>query len=119
MDPKIVKRIKLLEQALGKDNLGHVLIEAGMTVGYPFPLYMPFVHDHMVVENNQEQTATNILSILYMSNIEDCNVLSAYREIAEDLFKSLDETGKVESYVIKLLSRIDEFRKVNTEKTQS
>lgn len=116
VDPKITERIKLFAETFGKDYVGYVLIEAGMRLGYPLKLYIPFVHDYFVIENNQSQTALNILSVLYMSDVNEKDMLATFREVGEEIFKSLDEVGKVESYFINHIAKIEEVRKINHEK---
>lgn len=117
-DPKIVDRVKVFVQALGQEHIGYIVLEAGMIVGLPLKLYLPFVQEHLIVENNRVQTALNILSIIYLSDVQEQAVIETYREVAEDLFKTLDEVGRVEGEMIKLMAKIDETRKINDEKAR-
>lgn len=114
--PFIKERMKLFVEVSGKASIGFIILEGGMKMGYPVKLYLPFVNEHLVVENNPHNTAANILSIIYISDVEGKDVLTVYREISEGIFKSLDEVAKVESYMLNIIYKVEELRKINHEK---
>jgi len=118
VDYSIIERVKLFNDVLGKSHIGFVLLDAGMKVGYPLRLYLPFVEEHLVVENNNEQSALNILSIIYMSDTPEQAILTTYRDVGETAFKSIDLVGRAENFVLKMISKIQDTRKINNEKTR-
>ncbi|HXQ32678.1 MAG TPA: hypothetical protein VN843_01525 [Anaerolineales bacterium] len=116
VNPDIIERIKLFSELFGQESIGCILLEAGMILGLPIKLYLPFVQENLVVQNNHEKTSMNVLSVIYISNTEEHLVIETYRAIAEGLFNSLDEVGKVEGFLVRLLSQVSELRKIKHEK---
>lgn len=114
----IIDRFKLLVQAYGTEHIGYDLAIAGMGVGYPIDIYLPFVEDLLYIKDDLEQTGLNILSIFYISDIEDNNIITTYRSLSDKILKSVDLSGRVEGVLIKLINRVDEFRKTNKEKVE-
>ena len=114
--PEVIKNFKLFTEALGKENIGSVLADAGMIIGLPISLYLPFVEEDIYVKGDLSQTALNFMSLIYLSDIKEMGVIGTYRHISENILESLDIVSQVESHILKHSAKIEDLRKVNYDK---
>ncbi len=113
---EILVRINLMTEAFGRECLGFMIVEAGMTIGLPARLYIPLVEDDLVVAGDDERTAENILSVLCISDVTDNEIINTYRQISETLIKDLSQSGRVEAKITYLMAKLEEHRKAYNEK---
>lgn len=98
--------------------LGCTLVSQGMLVGDRFETYLGYVESNLIAENNPQQTAANILSVLYMS-IDGYNApLLTYRKHSLRILHDLNLVSKVEVKLLDLIARYTEYMKVLNEKTR-
>lgn len=116
VDKKLIERIKLFNHTLGKENIGCAMVEAGMAVGYPFDVYLPFISND-ILDDSDEVTALNILSVLYITDTQYGQMVQVFREVADKLMP-IDKVGNVEGYIFKFLSRLDDQQKVQNEQNR-
>lgn len=116
--PEILNRVKLVTEVLGKETLGAIMIDGGMKPGYPIELYLPYVENDIVDEVEDSKTVLNILSVLYMADIDETNILNLYREVGERIFKSVQMVGRMESQVLTIINKVTEARNIQNEKAR-
>jgi hypothetical protein len=114
-DLVLLARLQMFSKALGNEHIAYMLMEAGMLIGLPVPLYLKFIQDYLVEKDNRQHTALNMLSILYMSDTPEDQMLTAYRDMASFVIEDLAEVSRVETFVIQHLARISDIRKVTNE----
>lgn len=111
----IIKNLKLFKECFGEDSLGIKMTTMGIIVGAEFKTYLPFVENDIVAEKI-EDTALNILSLLYMTREGLSNPLEAYANNSEYLFQDLTTITEVRQKIIQHLGKFNEFKMVKHEK---
>lgn len=113
----VVANAKLFFTQYGKENIGGNLIDNDVNMGSKFETYLPFVDEDLVVESD-EQTAMNILSLLYLS-IDGYNApLLVYRKYSYQLLHDLNRVSKIETLIVKTINLFEEFKKAHNEKAR-
>lgn len=116
INPAIINRLKLFNSTLGHENLATEMIAAGMWPGYSLRLYIPFVKDIISELEETEETAISVLSIIYMSDTPETDIVTAYRAMSDAIFKDLTRVSKIESTILSLLAKLSDARKIEHEK---
>lgn len=114
-DAKILRNLRQFFGVHGKDNIAYKLIEANMLVGARFTTYLPYVEGNLVEENN-DATALNILSLIYMSIDGFNNPLLMYRKYSYQLLHDLNKVSAIEVLVMRLMAKFNEAKDVQNEK---
>lgn len=113
----LVDRFRLFSQVLGEENLGSILVEAGMRLGYEIELYLPYL-ERKLGEGTPEEMALNILSVITISDTPSGEILKCFRDISERILPTPGIAGVVEQQMMKLLNQLEEARKVKNEQDQ-
>jgi hypothetical protein len=117
VDPKQLKQIRFFAQVLGKETLGGQLVASGIRVGEYFETYLDLVQDHVVAEND-EVTASNVLSVIYLSVDGLNSPLLVYRKYSYRLLQDIDKVSRVETAILNLIAKLNEYQKAEDEKAR-
>lgn len=110
----MMKEIKDFFEVFGEENLAYDLLSSTVTIGNEFDLYLPYVKEYLVVDDDQ-QTAINILSIFFMSIDTWNDPLMAYRKYSEDLLIPTGRIVKIEVALSDALNKLRSYQKANDE----
>jgi len=100
-----------------KDNNLINNILGTMVIGSSFNNYLSFFGDD-IIANSDEETANNILALLYMSLDGYVSPLSTYRIFSYDILQNLDKVSKIETIILNIINAFNEFKKVENEKNR-
>jgi hypothetical protein len=98
----------------GKDNLGGLMITNGIRVGDNYSNYVEFAET--IIGSNNNQTAINLLSVIYMSEEGYLNPVLTYREHAMAILHDLNLFSNIEVIVLTIVSAVEEILKLNKQK---
>jgi hypothetical protein len=98
----------------GKDCLAAEMITNGIQPGHLLSLYYPFVKDLLVTENI-EQTAVNLLSFFFLGRDTYAEPLKAFRVMSETLIENTTDMVKIEVKLTELIEALRNHQKVTHE----
>lgn len=116
-DPKQIQQLRFYDRVFGSESLGMRMVIAGIRVGERFEAYLDHVQD-VVVTDNEETTAQNILSIIYMSVDGLNSPLLVYRKYSYRLLQDLDKVSRIEVVILNLIAKLTEQKKADDEKAR-
>lgn len=111
---EVVEQAKHFFKFFDGDYVGRRLAKS-VLLGQRFESYLPFIEDSIVVPDNDE-TAINILSIIYISSDTFNDPLNSYRKHSLRILHDLNAVSKIEEHVIGLIGKFEEYKKVKSEK---
>lgn len=113
----ILSNLRLFNEFTEGKTLAASAIDAGSRVSERFMTYFTFFKDDMVSPNN-DATAANILSVLFMSIDGYNSPLLVYRKYSLNILNDLTRVSKVEVSLLNLIAKYSEFKKAKHEATR-
>ena len=113
----IVDRYRHFTAALGETGLGVNMIDNGMLLGQRFVDYLTFVEKDMITDND-EQTAMNILSVIYLSSDGVNSPFLVYRKYSYRLLQDLNRVSKIEVLILGMIAKLTEYKKALDEQAR-
>ena len=114
-DKKLVNHIKLFTKVFGDKNLGTQMVRGQLRTGELFETYVDYIRDTFTGETDQE-TALNLLSVIYISSDGFNSPLLVYRKYSYQLLQDLEKTSKIEVEILRYISQLAEYQKAKDEK---
>lgn len=105
----IITTLKLFFKLYGEDNIGHSLIVSNVALNQTMELYLEYSKGAIVVDNDH-QTASNILSIIYMTSNGINNPIEVYRNYSSNLIGNLNQISRIEALIIRMVAKINEHK---------
>lgn len=102
--------LKAFFKLYGTNNIGHLLIENDVKPGQSLETYLTYVDN--LVASTVEQTALNVISVLYMTPDSLKSPLELYRKHSLEILHDLALVSKVEPMIISMTDRVNEYLKV-------
>lgn len=90
--------------ACGTDNIAHQLVSSGMLVGQSAAVYYPYV-DEVLITDNDEQTAKNLVSFFLMASDTYSSPLESYRKYSESLIHDSARVSRIEEFIGREISK--------------
>lgn len=106
----LIQNLKDFFQVHGTDNLANEMIQNGIAIGHAVKLYYPYIHEHLVTDNDQ-QTAKNLLSFFFIANDTFNDPLAVYRRVSDDLIHDHPRTIRIEALITQLLNDLRNYQK--------
>lgn len=113
-DKKLVGHVRFFNHVFGDQNLGSQLIRSQIRIGEMFETYIEYIRDVFVAPSD-EQTAINLLSVIYLSGDGYNSPLLVYRKYSHQLLQDLDRTSKIEVEILKHIAKLTEYKKAEQE----
>lgn len=116
-DKKLVGHVRFFNHVFGDNNLGSQMVRSQLRIGEMFETYLEYIRD-IFVGPNDEQTAINLLSVIYLSGDGFNSPLLVYRKYSFQLLQDLDRTSKIEVEILRHIAKLSEYKKAQAEKDQ-
>lgn len=113
----IISNLKLFNEFTEGKTIAAVAMQDGSRVSERFSTYLAFFKDEIVTKDT-DQTAANLLSVLYMSIDGYNSPLLVYRKYSLSILNDLTLVSKVEVSLLNLIASYSEFKKVKHEATR-
>lgn len=113
----IVSNLKLFNEFTEGKTIAAVAMQDGSRVSERFSTYLAFFKDEIVTKDT-DQTAANLLSVLFMSIDGYNSPLLVYRKYSLSILNDLTLVSKVEVSLLNLIASYSEFKKVKHEATR-
>jgi len=107
----LIPTLKTFFHLYGNDNIGHILIENDVKPGLTINVYLEYADS--VIANTYEQTAANIMSLIYLTPDSIHNPLAVYNTYSLVMLKDLSLVSKIEPLVISIIDKVHEFTKAS------
>ena len=107
---QITELIKDFFKVHGVNNLAHQIASNHILEGFELHDYIPYVQ-HAIKSNTVDQTALNVLSLLYYASDTFTTPVQSFREHSEELGFSAVESAAVEAKMTGLIALLEEYRK--------
>lgn len=104
-----IHTLSIFQQLFGENSLGSILITNHMLIGQRFKVYLPFAEDSIVAAND-EQTALNFLSLLYMSSDGINNPLIVFRKYSYQILHDINLVSRIEQFLITMVNKVNEMK---------
>lgn len=106
---ELVPTLKAFFKVAGPQNLGRALLDNAVKPGQSLAVYLEFIDT--VIGATHEQTAENIVSLIYLTPESIQSPLVVFNQNSLLLLKDLSLVVKVEPYVIQWIDRTNELLK--------
>lgn len=116
-DKKLVGHVRFFNHVFGDNNLGSQMVRGQLRIGEMFETYLEYIRD-VFVGPTDEQTAINLLSVIYLSGDGFNSPLLVYRKYSFQLLQDLDRTSKIEVEILRHIAKLSEYKKAQSEKDQ-
>ncbi len=113
----IISNLKLFNEFTEGKTIAAVAMQDGSRVSERFSTYLAFFKDEIVTKDT-DQTAANLLSVLFMSIDGYNSPLLVYRKYSLSILNDLTLVSKVEVSLLNLIASYSEFKKVKHEATR-
>lgn len=110
--------LKDFAQLFGKESTGIMLLESGTLTGSKFETYLNLIDKEEIVTADNDVTAKNILSIIYLSEDGYNSPFLIYRKYSYQLLGDLDRTSAIEVKILNMIAKISELQKARNEATR-
>lgn len=117
VDSKLLNHFKLFTSIYGEDNLGSIMLTNGMRAGQRFDTYLTYVESD-IVSDNDDKTALNILSCIYLSYDGLNSPLLVYRKYSTRLLHDLNRISRIEVKILSMIAKLSEYKKAEDEKAR-
>lgn len=107
----------LFTKLFGNATTGSKMLESSVVMGERMATYLTFFQDDLVSQSDEE-TALNILSVIYYSCDGYNSPLLLYRKYSNYILQDLVRVTRVENNVMALISKFLEFIKAEDEKAR-
>lgn len=111
----LLENLKLFNTFANKESLGALMLKSGTLLGDRFITYYPFIEDDIAVKGDNDQTALNFLSVLYLSADGYNSPLLVYRKYSFQVLKDLNLVSVIEVKLLDLIGKYTEFRNNHNE----
>lgn len=112
---KLVQNLRLFEKYSKGKGIGSTLVKNGSLVGERFSTYLGFMESEDLLTIDDDATALNILSLLYISVDGLNSPLLVYRKYSFQILKDLNIVSRVEAKLLDHIGKFTEFKKVQHE----
>ena len=99
------------------ESVGVQLFKAGSAIGVKFELYLSYVGQD-IIDQDDEKTALNILSLLFMSSDGRTNPLETYREYSLTLLNSSTKAATIEAILLNKISKFNSYHAIVKESSK-
>lgn len=113
----LLEHYKLFNKVYGTENIGSQLLMAGMSPGENFVTYLGYI-DHSLIGPTDIITATNILSLIYLSADGYNSPLLIYRKHSLDVLQDLNMVSKIEVHILNMIAQLAEHKKAQNDQVQ-
>lgn len=113
----IISNLKLFNEFTEGKTIAAAAMQDGSRVSERFSTYLAFFKDEIVTKDT-DQTAANLLSVLFMSIDGYNSPLLVYRKYSLSILNDLTLVSKVEVSLLNLIASYSEFKKVKHEATR-
>lgn len=117
VDSALLSNFKLFSQLYGQTTLGASLVATGMMPAQRFHTYLGYVEPE-VVGPDDDQTALNILSLIYLSEDGFNSPLLVYRKYSYQLLHDLNRVSRIEVKILGMIARVTEHKKAQDEQAR-
>lgn len=109
--------MRLFIKLFGDQSAGAQLFAYNILLGEKFTTYLSYVEDNLV-GTSDENTALNILSLIYLTTEGYNSPLLIYRKFSYRLLQDLNRVSRVEVHLLNAIARFSEFKKIEEEKAK-
>lgn len=113
----ILSNLRLFNEFTEGKSLAASALEAGSRIAERFSTYFAFFNEDIVVADN-DATAANLLSVLFMSIDGYNSPLLVYRKYSLNILNDLNRVSKVEVSLLNLIAKYSEFKRAKHEATR-
>jgi hypothetical protein len=113
----ILKNMKLYVELFGESSVGAILVRDGMLIGDRYEVYLPLIEEDLLHEDDN-LTAKNILSTIFMSSDGFNSPLMVYRKYSYRIIKDLNRVSKIEALIGSMLAQLTEAKGLEREQAQ-
>lgn len=117
LNEKLMKNLRLFSQVFGAETLGAQLVRSQILVGERFETYLDYIQD-VVVGKDPADTAMNLLSVIFISSDGFNSPLTVFRKSSYQILQDLDLVTKVESQMLSLIAKLDEYKQAESERVR-
>jgi hypothetical protein len=117
LDNKLLANFILFTKLYGQATLGAGLLSSGMMAAQRFHIYLGFVESEVVVKDD-EQTALNIMSLIYLSEDGFNSPLLVYHKYSYRLLQDLNRVSRIEVKILGIIAKITEHRNAQDEQAR-
>lgn len=113
---QLIGNLKDFFHVCGEDNLAFEMSNNGIMPAHRAALYYPYIKDMIDVPADDDQTAKNILSLLYYAIDTFTEPSVVYRKVAENLIHG-DPTRmmKIEAKISTMVNNLNQFQKAKND----
>lgn len=111
----LVPALKVFFKLFGRDNVGFALIDNEVKPGQTLDVYLSYIDN--IVAKTIEQTAINVLSLIYMTPKSVHEPLTVYTENSVLMLRDLKLVSKVEPLVITMIGQVNDYLKAQQQAT--
>lgn len=101
------KNINNFFKCFGSENIGYIMYTNNIELGADFDVYKTCIQEHSY--DAVEDIALNIFSVMILTKEKD--YISLYRKHSEELIHDLETMDKVETSLLNLISKFNDFNK--------
>lgn len=112
----LIPAIKVFFTLFGKDNVGYALIDNDIKPGQSIDLYLNYIDN--IVAKTLDQTAINVLSLIYLTPESIQSPLAVFNQHSLQMLKDLALVPKVETLVLRMVSKVEEYLKAQQQVPQ-
>lgn len=111
----LIENMKFFVKRYGENNVGAQMFGFNTILGEKFSTYLPYIEKELVGDDDQ-QTALNILSVIYMSLEGYNSPLLVFRKYSYRLLQDLNRVSRVETKLLNIIADFTDYKKVEVEK---
>ena len=111
VEKSLIPTFKLFIQLYGRDNIGALLINNGIKLGYDLNLYLGYIDN--IQAQTDSQTAVNVMSLIYMTPESLNGPLTIFNQYSLNMLHDLTLVGRIEPLVIRIINEVNEYIEAN------
>jgi hypothetical protein len=115
---EILNTFRIFVKINGEANLGSLLIKNDISIGEDMSVYLEYIKDS-IVNPKDEQTALNIVSLIYLTKCGYTKPLETFKEHSLDILDTLTTVSRIEPFVTKLIGEVEEYKLAEKNKSTS
>lgn len=113
----LMKNFRAFSEVIGRNNLGVAMVANGMLPGQRFHTYLAYI-ESSIVGKNDDETAENFLSVIYLSQDGVNAPLLVYRKYSYQVLQDLNLVSRVEIKILGMIAKLAEYKKAEDEKAR-